>query len=257
MIIQKPRRVGATLEELVRSGTISRAIATFLSQCVATRCNVLVVGPRDPGTSAIIGALASAGNDARLVLLSELDDVAPNDELATRLYPTGDHAETARALRVAARVPGARLVVEIGSPEVGAAIADSVADGSTGVIATVHAASARRALSRLSGDVGNAHGDHSGASAREWIAGTFDVVVEVGRLRDTRLRVLRVLEVGGVVDDEIRLQEIFAFAAERTAAGGAVEGSFNPSGNTPRIAEELATRGFALDTSIFTRPPSR
>jgi pilus assembly protein CpaF len=69
--------------------------------------------------------------------------------------------------------------------------------------------------------------------------------------------VLRVSEIGSVSDDEISVQEIFAFAAERTAAGGAVEGSFNPSGQMPRIAEELATRGFALDTSLFTRPPSR
>jgi len=257
LVIQKPRRVGATLEELVRSGTISRAIATFLGQCVAARVNILVVGPRDPGTSAIVGALATAANDARLVLLSELDDVAPADELATRLRPAPRPQETAHALRIAARVPGSRLIVEMTSAEVAAALADAVGDGSNGVVATLHAPSIRRALSRLSGDFASGHTGTPPSAAREWVSATFDVVVEVGRLRDTRLRVLRVCEIGGVNDDEVSVQEIFAFAAERTAAGGAVEGSFNPSGHMPRIAEELATRGFALDTSLFTRPPSR
>jgi pilus assembly protein CpaF len=149
------------------------------------------------------------------------------------------------------------LVVEINSAAVASAVADAVSDGSLGLVATVHAPSARRAMARLSGDVAAAHGGGITAAAREWIASTFDVVVEVGRLRDTRLRVLRVCEVGSAGDDEVKLHEIFAFAAERTAAGGAVEGSFNPSGHMPKIAEELATRGFSLDSSLFTRPPSR
>jgi pilus assembly protein CpaF len=257
LVIQKPRRVGATLEELVRSGTISRAIATFLGQCVAARLNVLVSGPRDPGTAAIVGALAAAATDSRLVVLHELDDVSPVHDWITRLTLADDPVESARLVRVAARVPGARLVAELGSSHVAAAFIDAVGDGAQGVIAAAHAQSARRALARLAADVAAHRPGTSASAARDAVAATFDVVVEVGRLRDTRLRVLRVAELAGVTGEEIRVNDVFTFSVERTAAGGAVEGTFAAAGQVPRVAEEMGARGFVLEGSLFTRPPSR
>src|SRR5262249_46328988 len=41
MVIRKPQRADLSLDDLVRSGTISRAIAGLLSQCVAARANIL------------------------------------------------------------------------------------------------------------------------------------------------------------------------------------------------------------------------
>jgi pilus assembly protein CpaF len=255
LVIQKPRRIGATLEELVRSGTISRAIATFMTQCVAARLNILVAGPRDPGTSAIVAALAAAQGDSRQVVLYDLDDVSPPGEGVTRLPLTDDGA--ARALEVAARVPGARLVVEVAGSGTGAALVDVVSGGASGVIVSVAASSARRALSHVAADLSAARPGAGFVSIREWVAATFDVVVEVGRLRDGRLRVLRVAEVAGATADEIKLSDVFTFTVERTAAGGAVEGTFAPSGTVPKLADDLSARGFPLESSLFTRPPSR
>jgi len=256
MIIQKPRRIGASFEELVRSGTISRAIATFLGQCVAARLNVLVAGPRDPGTSAVVAALAAAQTDSRQVVLFDLDDVSPSMEGVTKLA-LGRGEDAARALAIAARVPGARLVVELVAGGLTSALVDAIGDGVSGVVASAHAPSARRALSRLCADVAAARPTAGVGAAREWLAGSFDIVVEVGRLRDSRLRVLRVAEVSGVSGDEVKLADIFTFTVERTAAGGAVEGTFNASGSVPKIADEISSRGFPLDGSLFTRPPSR
>lgn len=256
LVIQKPRRIGATLEELVRSGTISRAIATFLGHAVSARLNLLVTGPRDPGTSAVVSALVAARTDARQVVLYELDDVSASAESVTRLS-IGRGDDSAQVLGVAAQVPGARLVVELASPALSAALIDVVADGASGVLASAHALNARRALSRIVGDVAGARPSAGIAAAREWVASSFEVVVEVGRLRDGRLRVLRVAEVSGVAAEEIQLSDIFTFTVERTAAGGAVEGTFNAAGAVPKVADEISARGFPLETSLFTRPPSR
>ncbi|MFO0566511.1 MAG: FHA domain-containing protein [Polyangiaceae bacterium] len=257
LVIQKPRRVGATLEELVRSGTISRAIATFLGQCVAARLNVLVTGPRDAGTSAVVAALAAAQNEARQVVLFDLDDVSPSAEGVTRLALSTSSDESARTLSIAARVPGARLVVALnGDPGLSSELVDVVGGGALGVIASFHAQNARRALARICADVAASRAGAGIALAREWVAAAFDIVVEVGRLRDSRLRVMRVAEVLGA-GDEVRLGDIFSFNVERTAAGGAVEGTFNASGSVPKVAEEMGGRGYALDNALFTRPPSR
>lgn len=257
VIIQKSRKVGASLEELVRSGTISRAIATFLGQAVAAHLNILVVGPRDPGTSAIVAALASAATDVRLLVMHELDDVTPPNEGVVRLSLPGDPEEAASLTRVAARIPAARMVVELVAPEVSAAVVDAIGEGSAGVVASLHGASLRRSLARLAVDVASARVGTPQAGGREAVAASFDVAVEVGRLRDTRLRVMRVSELAGTSADEIRTLDIFNFNVERTAAGGAIEGTFNASGHVPRCAEEIIARGFALDSSLFTRPPSR
>ena len=57
-------------------------------------------------------------------------------------------------------------------------------------------------------------------------------------------------------DLQRRIADVFSFNVERTAAGGAVEGTFNASGSVPRIADEVSSRGFSLESSLFTRPPS-
>ena len=72
------------------------------------------------------------------------------------------------------------------------------------------------------------------------------------RLRDGRHRVLRVAELA-VEGQRIVLRDVFGFNVERTAAGGAIEGSFYPTGVVPGIIEDLGARGVQVDPSIFRR----
>lgn len=257
LVIEKPHAASSSLEDLVRRGTISRAIATFLHHCVAARVNVLVVGPRDAGTAAVLSALVSIASEASPVVA-----VRGTDDLASAGAPSaaqvrGDDVDVARIIATAAHVPDVRLVAELAGAEVVSAVIDATGEGVDGVVAVAHAAGLRRALMRLAADVVERHSGAPINGAREWVAAAFDVLVEVGRLRDGRHRVMRVAEMGGVQGDEIRTQDIFTFHVERTAAGGAVEGTFIPSGTTPRVAEEVSSRGFSLESSMFTRPPSR
>ena len=132
-----------------------------------------------------------------------------------------------------------------------------VASGADGVLALRHATSIKRALMRLAAEIASARPGLGIRAARELLAGAYDVVVEVARLRDDRVRVLRIVELTGSAADEIELQDIFTFVPDRTAAGGAVEGTFSPSGNVPQVVESMRARGENLDSSLFSRPPSR
>jgi pilus assembly protein CpaF len=89
------------------------------------------------------------------------------------------------------------------------------------------------------------------------VAHAFELVLEVARLRDDRVRVLRIAEVRRVNGDEIELEDVFTFVADRRAAGGSIEGTFNPSGVVPQLVESLRSRGLAPDATVFSRPPSR
>ncbi|MEO7033966.1 MAG: FHA domain-containing protein [Polyangiaceae bacterium] len=252
--IRKFRRVSVTLEELVRRGAISRAMATFLQQCVSARVNVLVVGPRDGGVEALLAALAQSPTDGPCVFIGEREPGGPDTNF---LVTGGDAASTAGALRMATSFPGARIVAELFNGELCAKVVESIADGGDGVIAARYAPSMRRGLSRLPGVVAAERPQIRIAAARELVANAFEIVVEVARLRDERHRVLRISEVSGVSGEEIQVQDVFTFVMDRTAAGGAIEGTFNASGVVPQVVETLRSRGTTVESAIFSRPPSR
>ncbi len=88
-------------------------------------------------------------------------------------------------------------------------------------------------------------------AARGWLGGSFELAVEIARLLDGRFRVMRVAEIARDRDSDDR--DIFTFVIERTAAGGAIEGSFHPTGIVPQVAEDLAARGGGFDSALFKR----
>jgi pilus assembly protein CpaF len=252
--IRKARRANVTLEDLVRRGAISRAMATFLQQCLAARVNVLVVGPRDGGVEALLAALAQSTADAPCIFIGERE---PTGSDANLLVTGSEPSAAADALRVATSLPGARIIAELFTGQLCAKVVETIADGCDGMVAARYAPSLRRGLSRLPGVVAAERPQLAIAAARELVCNAFEVVVEVARLRDDRHRVLRIAEITGSAQDEIQTQDIFTFVMDRTAAGGAIEGTFAPSGVVPQVVETLRGRGSQVESSIFSRPPSR
>jgi pilus assembly protein CpaF len=254
LLIRRPERLALTLDELVRRGVISRAMATFFRHCLVGRVNVLVVGGHDGSAEQLLSALVGSQADARSVWIG--DGVAGQAEVVVD-FGLGSLADARRALAVKAGIPGLRFAARLTTPEVTAAVTEMVASGVDGVLALRHATSTKRALLRLAAEIAAARPGLGIRATRELLAGAYDVVVEVARLRDDRVRVLRVVELTGVSGDEIELQDIFTFVPDRTAAGGAVEGTFTPAGNVPHVVESMRARGENLDSSLFSRPPSR
>jgi pilus assembly protein CpaF len=254
LVLRKPERFALTLDELVRRGVISRAIATFCRHCLMARVNILVVGGHDGSAEQLLSALVGSHADARLVWIG--DGVAGQTDVAVD-FGLSAIADARRALSVKAAIPGLRFAARLTTPEVTAAVTEMVASGVDGVLALRYASSTKRALMRLGAEIAAARPGLGIRATRELLAGAYDVVIEVARLRDDRVRVLRVAELSGVTGDEIEMQDIFTFVPDRTAAGGAVEGTFTASGTVPQVVESMRARGENLDSSLFSRPPSR
>ena len=257
VVIRKPQRADLTLEDLVRSGTISRAMAGLFAQCVEARANILVTGAVGAGATSLLGALAAAGStNDRVVVLQEDDELIFNQPHTISILLGDTPEEGARAVRAAARIRPDRLVVGAFAGSVAAEVVDAMGDGVDGVLAAARAPTLRQAAARLTADLAATKPGLTPDIAREWLTSAFDLVIEIARLRDGRHRVLRVaeLEMDG---NRVAVRDIFTFAVERTAAGGAVEGSFHPTGIVPGIVEDLAARGIQIDASIFKRHNSR
>src|SRR5207244_6910848 len=95
MLIRKAERLVLTLDELVRRGAISRAMATFFRHCLLGRVNVLVVGGHDGSAEQLLSALVGSQADARSVWIG--DGVAGQAEVVVD-FGLGSLADARRAL---------------------------------------------------------------------------------------------------------------------------------------------------------------
>jgi len=252
LVVKRQRRAQAGLEDLVRSGMISRAMATLLYGCVSLRTNLLLVGPAE-ATATLLSALMAVGTGHTRAIVLQQDDEVWKIEPSPLLMPMHDTgAEGATLVRAAAKLHPERLVVTPLLGQVAAAVVAAVGHGARGVLATVPAPSSRHALQRLSADLMIALPGITPQAACASLLGSFEVAVEIARLRDGRHRVTRLAELA-MVDGELAPRDVFTFIVERTAAGGAIEGSFTPTGVVPKMVEDLALQGSPFDSAVFRR----
>lgn len=256
--IRIPQHTDTTLDDLVRMGTLSRTIASFLSICAGAGANILVVGSRGANPAALLSALAQpAGIDERAVLIQDDDSLTLNQPRSVTLVPREDSAaDVASLIAAAARLCPDKIVVNaLGFPVMGA-IFEAILQGAQGLLVAVRAPTLRHALGRLCADGAASRVGTQLEAAQEAVASSFDVVLEVAKLRDGRLRVMRV---GELVREahELIVRDIWNFVIDRTASGGTIEGTFQASGIVPVIAEDLMAKGELLDASLFKRHLSR
>jgi pilus assembly protein CpaF len=256
LTIRRPQRRQASLDSMVRSGAISRGMATLLAHCVAARANILVAGGAESGAWELVAALAGAvPRHARAVWLRDRAGLDTVPEGSASIELGSDSQERLAAIGAASKVAAEHLVVPALAGHELTALLDAITQGTEGVVMCTVAGTLRQALDRLSADISANRAGVSVETAREWLGATFDLGLEVTRLRDGRLRVVRLAELrSGSQGTSVR--DVFTFSYHRTAAGGSIEGSFYASGTVPRIVEDLAARGMPLDTSIFRRHPN-
>jgi hypothetical protein len=112
-------------------------------------------------------------------------------------------------------------------------------------------------LGRLTLDVCASRPGLSIDNARRFVAGAFDLVLEVIRYRDGRQRVVRLAEVGRVSNDEVEVDDVFTFVTTSGGNSDVVEGTFKGLGTVPRVVEEMVARGVPFDVNLFGRTPNR
>jgi pilus assembly protein CpaF len=123
--------------------------------------------------------------------------------------------------------------------------------GHDGSMTTVHANTARDALSRVEQMIGMAGLDIPARSIRGQIASAIHVVIQAERMEDGMRRIVSVAEISGMEEDVICMQEIFRFRRIGRGSDGRVLGQYEAAGVRPRFMEALAARGISLPTDLF------
>ena len=252
LVIRRPRPVRASLDDLIRGSAMSKDMAAFVSQCVAGRINVLVVGDFDAGTNAVTAALGAAASDSRVVVVQDVDDIATAQSNVTVLSVGGAQGASYQLVRTAARVPEARLLVELAEAPMVLATVEAMGAGASGVIGLLRVPDLRRAVSRLVAELGAAKPGLTVGIAREWVASSFELLLEVRQLGDRRYRVTRMAELTQAPDGGLLTEDIFRFQVQHVD-GATVDGTFVVAGAAPRILDVLAARGIRVDRGLFSR----
>lgn len=246
--------LGHTLEDLVRSGTISRTMATFLRQCMAARVNLLVVGAARSGADEVMAALCAAVEGERVLGLRSLE--SPGTRYEHVMWLNAGEAQVGDVLRSSARLVGHRVLVDGLSGGRALATLAAMGEGADGVLVRLHARNIERGLARLCADIALERPGVAPFVAAEALVSAFELALEVARLPDGRSRVLRISELQRGEDGLIQGVDVFDFEVERTATGGSIEGTFRSTGHAPQLATELKNQGARLDPALLSRPPA-
>ena len=90
---------------------------------------------------------------------------------------------------------------------------------------------------------------------RDQIASAVDLIVHTARLKDGSRKIVNITEVYGIDDDEILLQDIFAY--EQTGVvDGKVQGTLKPTGIRPTFMGRFKASGIELPKGEFGIPPA-
>jgi pilus assembly protein CpaF len=256
--IRKFRREAFTVDDLVRIGSLSRGMATFLETCVSGRKNVIVSGGTGSGKTTTLNVLSNFIPDGeRIVTIEDAAELQVQNEHWIQLESRPPNIEgkgqiTIRDLvRNSLRMRPDRIIV--GEVRGGEALdmLQAMNTGHDGSLTTAHANTPRDCLARLETMVLMSGMDLPVRAIREQIASAVQIVVQQSRFGDGSRRITHVTEITGMEGDVITMQDIFVFKQEGMDADGRVKGRYVASGFIPRFYEDLQRRGLTADMSIF------
>jgi pilus assembly protein CpaF len=126
--------------------------------------------------------------------------------------------------------------------------------GHDGSLTTIHANSARDALSRVETMVLMSGVELPLRAIRQQAASAIDLVIQVARLRDGSRRVTGVSEVIGMEGDIVSMQELVKYQQHGLSPQGKVLGEFEPTGVQPQCLKRFEELGVHFDPVIFNTP---
>ena len=248
-----------SIEELVDFGAFTEEMAAYLQAAVACRLNIVVSGGTGSGKTTNLNALSSFIDDAeRIVTIEDTAELQLQQIHVGRMESRPPNVEgrgevTQRdLLKNALRMRPDRIIVgETRGNEV-IDMLQAMNTGHDGSMTTIHANSARDAISRLENMISMSGVDMPIKAMRAQIASAVNLIVQVSRLQDGTRRMISITEVTGMEGDIISMQEIFKFERLGLDPEGRIIGRFTPTGIRSKYAERFRQWGYDLPSSIYT-----
>ena len=246
------------MKNLLDFQTLTPAMADVMMGAVRARLNVLVSGGTGAGKTTLLNILSgSIPATERIITIEDSAELQLHQEHVVRLETRPASIEGTALVnqrdlvRNALRMRPDRIIVgEVRGSEV-LDMLQAMNTGHDGSLSTIHANSARDALTRLETMVLMAGITIPERALREWICSALDLIVQLTRLSDGTRRVVAVSEIVGMEGTVITTQDIFVFEKEGINEQGQVLGRHRATGIRPKFAERLQQAGILLPAELF------
>jgi pilus assembly protein CpaF len=264
LTIRKFSRDPYTMDDLIAFETLTPKAAQFLAACVRGKLNVLISGGTGTGKTTTLNALSAfVPGDERIVTIEDAAELQLQQEHVITLEARPPNIEGQGEVRIrelvrnALRMRPDRIIVgEVRGAET-LDMLQAMNTGHEGSLTTIHANSARDALSRLETLVMTAGVELPHRAIREQISSAFDLLVQITRLVDGSRRITNITEVLRMESDVITLQDIFiAKPPDDDPAAGRTLALLTPltcTGLKPHFLDKMAANGVTLSPNFFER----
>jgi len=255
-----------TVHDLIGFGTLDERLARFLDACVRGRLNIIISGGTGTGKTTLLNVVSQyIPAEERIVTIEDAAELRLHQDHVLRLESRPPNIEgkgqvaIRDLVRNSLRMRPDRIVV--GEVRGGEALdmLQAMNTGHDGSLSTVHANSARDALSRIETMVLMSGFDLPIRAIREQEAAALNLIVQLARLRDGTRRIVKVAEIEGMEGDTIVMQDLFYFDYSMGLDDkGTFLGRIKSTGLRPKFARHLEDLGIELEPGIFEyEPPAR
>jgi pilus assembly protein CpaF len=211
------------IEDLIRSGTLDRALANRLEDYILERRNLLLSGGTSSGKTTLLTALGKfIPGDERLLVIEDTAEIQLTHTNLVRFEARREQDSTPAVsirdlLKAALRHRPDRLLV--GEVRGGEAfdLLQLLNTGHSGSISTIHASSARQALTRFTSCVLQSGVQLPHAAIKADIGDSLNVIVQLER-RPGRRFISEILEINSYDPDADRFDFCAIYAAPREHA---------------------------------------
>jgi pilus assembly protein CpaF len=246
------------LYHLVEKRSLTPEIGELLKAVVQARLNVLISGGTGSGKTTLLNVLSGfIPNNERIVTIEDAAELQLRQDHVVRLETRPANIEgkgeiaQRELVKNALRMRPDRIIVgEVRGAE-SLDMLQAMNTGHDGSLTTVHANSARDALTRIETLVSMAGLNLATKAMRHYVSSALDVIVQIARLSDGTRKLISLQEVVGMEGELITLQELFLFQQIGLDENRKVKGRFTATGVRPKFAERLAAKGVALPPELF------
>jgi pilus assembly protein CpaF len=250
-----------TAKDLINFGTYTIDLVTVLDACVRGKLNILVSGGTGTGKTTNLNVLSSFIPDGeRILTIEDSAELQLQQPHVINLEARPANAEGNGEVRIrdlvknALRMRPDRIIVGECRGAEALDMLQAMNTGHEGSMTTVHANSARDALSRLETMVLMAGFDLPVRAIREQVASAIDIIIQVDRMPDGRRVVTSLTELQGLEGETILLQDIFKYRSIATSERGKPTGELNATGLRPKFMDKLIEKDIDLPASAFKAP---
>ncbi len=248
----------ATIEDFLRSGTLTPYMARFLDACVQAKLNIVICGGTGSGKTTLLNVLSSfIGNNERIITIEDAAELRLKQDHVISLETTltnyeGEGEVTIRDLVInSLRMRPDRIIVGEVRGKEAFDMLQAMNTGHNGSLTTMHANSPTDALNRLETMILMAGLEIPIPAVREYIENAIDIVVQVERLSDGRRKVVSICEIVGYETDTIKLKEIFGFRQTGISERDEVIGEFLMHEYIPEVYKKIKSRGIDTLKDVF------